>query len=108
LPERYWFTLYLVDYRAEPQASLEWVFPAITGIFPGNSVTNSYKQVQDTSNIFVTGAALFLQNLRASPTDTFTLAVLAYRTGDAICNKYFRNEGDDQWITLGISFTFFC
>jgi gluconate 2-dehydrogenase alpha chain len=45
------------------------------GFSPGDSVTNRYGQVWDTPNIFVTGAAL------------------AYMQGDAIRDRYFRNEG---------------
>ena len=56
------------------------------GTDPGNSVTNSYGQVWDTPNVFVTGAALYPQNPGANPTDT--LAALAYRTGDAIRTQY--------------------
>jgi gluconate 2-dehydrogenase alpha chain len=64
---------------------------AIMGTDPGNSVTNSYGQVWDTPNVFVTGAALFPQNPGANPTGT--VAALAYRTGDAIRDRYFKNPG---------------
>src|SRR5205085_6719517 len=59
---------------------------AIMGSDPGNSVTNSYGQVWDTPNVFVTGAALYPQNPGANPTGT--VAALAYRAGDAIRDKY--------------------
>ena len=54
----------------------------IMGTDPGNSVTNSYGQVWDTPNVFVTGAALFPQNPGANPTGT--VGALAYRTADAL------------------------
>ena len=55
---------------------------AIMGSDPGNSVTNSYGQVWDTPNVYVTGAALYPFNPGFNPTNT--LAALAYRTGDAM------------------------
>ncbi len=64
---------------------------AIMGSAPGNSVTNKYGQVWDTPNLFVTGAALFPQNPGANPTDT--VCALAYLTGDALRDKYFKNPG---------------
>jgi gluconate 2-dehydrogenase alpha chain len=59
---------------------------AIMGEGPGSSVTNTYGQVWDTPNVFVTGATLYPQNPGANPTGT--LAALAYRTGDAIRDRY--------------------
>jgi gluconate 2-dehydrogenase alpha chain len=59
---------------------------AIMGTDPGRSVTNTYGQVWDTPNVFVTGAAQYPQNPGANPTGT--LAALAYRTGDAIRDRY--------------------
>lgn len=56
------------------------------GADPDGSVTNSYGQVWDTPNVFVTGAALFPQNPGANPTGT--VAVLAYRTADAMLDRY--------------------
>jgi gluconate 2-dehydrogenase alpha chain len=55
---------------------------AIMGSDPGNSVTNSYGQVWDTPNVYVTGAALYPFNPGLNPTNT--LAALAYRTADRI------------------------
>jgi gluconate 2-dehydrogenase alpha chain len=52
-------------------------------------VTNTYGQVWDTPNVFVTGAALFPQNSAYNPTGT--VAALAYRTGDAMVKRYFRH-----------------
>jgi gluconate 2-dehydrogenase alpha chain len=62
---------------------------AIMGSDPGNSVTNRYGQVWDTPNVFVTGSALYPQNPGANPTDT--LAALAYMTGDAMRDRYFKD-----------------
>ncbi len=46
----------------------------------------------DTPNVFVTGAALYPQNPGANPTDT--LLALAYRTGDAIRDRYFKHPNE--------------
>ena len=56
---------------------------------PATSVTNSYGQIWGVPNLFVTGAALYPQNPGANPTGT--LAALAYRTGDAIRDRF---DGD--------------
>ena len=42
----------------------------VMGTSPEHSVTNTYGQVWDTPNVFVTGAALFPQNPGANPTGT--------------------------------------
>ena len=57
------------------------------GSDPGSSVTNSYGQVWDTPNVFVTGAALFPQNPSANPTGT--VGALAYRTAEALRDRWF-------------------
>lgn len=64
----------------------------IMGTDLGNSVTNSYGQVWDTPNVFVTGAALFPQNPGADPTGA--VGALAYRTGDAMRERYFESPGE--------------
>lgn len=64
---------------------------AIMGNEPSNSVTNKYGQVWDTPNVFVTGAALYPQNPGFNPTGT--LLALAYWTGDALVEHYFRSPG---------------
>jgi gluconate 2-dehydrogenase alpha chain len=64
---------------------------AIMGNEPNNSVTNKYGQVWDTPNVFVTGAALYPQNPGFNPTGT--LLALAYWTGDALVEHYFRSPG---------------
>ena len=52
------------------------------GIDPSNSVTNTYGQVWDTPNVFVTGAALCPQNPGANPTGT--VGAVTYRAAEAI------------------------
>lgn len=79
------------DYNIHDYQSTHPTGGLIMGTDPGNSVTNSYGQVWDTPNVFVTGAALYPQNPGANPTDT--LCALAYRAGDAIRDQYFKNEG---------------
>jgi len=64
----------------------------IMGTDPGTSVTNSYGQVWDTPNVFVTGAALFPQNPGANPTGT--VGALALRTADALRSRYFDAPGE--------------
>jgi gluconate 2-dehydrogenase alpha chain len=59
----------------------------VMGADPGRSVTNSYGQVWDTPNVFVTGAALFPQNPGANPTGT--IGALTYRTAEAIRERWF-------------------
>ncbi|HEX2863393.1 MAG TPA: GMC family oxidoreductase [Deinococcales bacterium] len=65
---------------------------AIMGSDPSNSVCNKYGQVWDTPNVFVTGAALYPQNPGANPTGT--LMALAYMTGDALRDRYFRRPNE--------------
>jgi len=62
---------------------------ATMGVDLGSSVCNTYGQVWDTPNVFVTGAALFPQNSAYNPTGT--VAALAYRTGDTMAKRYFRH-----------------
>ncbi len=79
----------LGDFSIEPYQSTHINGGAIMGTDPGNSVTNGYGQVWDTPNVFVTGAALYPQNPGANP--SATMGALAYRTGDALKDRYFRN-----------------
>ena len=76
------------DYKIYEYQSTHCTGGAINGTDPGNSVTNSYGQVWDTPNVFVTGAAQYPQNPGANP--TATLLALAYRTGDKIRDSYFK------------------
>jgi gluconate 2-dehydrogenase alpha chain len=80
----------LEPYNIDDYQSTHPTGGAIMGSDPGDSVTNSFGQVWDTPNVFVTGAALFPQNPGPNPTDT--VAALAYRTGDTLRDRYFKNE----------------
>jgi len=64
----------------------------VMGADPGRSVTNSYGQVWDTPNVFVTGAALFPQNPGANPTGT--IGALTLRTAEALRERYFGAPGE--------------
>ena len=77
------------DYNVTAYKSTHITGGAIVGSSPGNSVTNKYGQVWDTPNVFVTGAALFPQNPGANP--SATLCALAFMTGDALVQRYFRD-----------------
>lgn len=79
----------LPDYNITTYKSTHITGGAIMGSSPGNSVTNKYGQVWDTPNLFVTGAALYPQNPGSNPTET--LGALAYMTGDALVEQYFRD-----------------
>lgn len=82
----------LAPYRYDQYQSTHATGGAIMGTNPGNSVTNSYGQVWDTPNVFVTGAALYPQNPGANPTGT--VGALAYRTAEAIRDRYFKAPGE--------------
>lgn len=64
----------------------------IMGTDPGHSVTNTYGQVWDTPNVFVTGAALFPQNPGANPSGT--VGAVTYRAMEAIRDRYFESPGE--------------
>jgi gluconate 2-dehydrogenase alpha chain len=81
----------LQPYNIHEYQSTHCTGGAIMGTDPGNSVTNKYGQVWDTPNVFVTGAALYPQNAGANPTGT--LGALAYMTGDALVQRYFKQSG---------------
>jgi gluconate 2-dehydrogenase alpha chain len=61
----------------------------IMGRSPDRSVVNPYLQHWQVSNLFVLGASAFPQNASANPTPT--ILALAYRTADAIVNRYLKN-----------------
>ena len=82
----------LQPYSIAPYQSTHNTGGAIMGTDPGNSVTNSWGQVWDTPNVFVTGATLFPQNAGMNPTGT--VLALAYRTGDGIINRYVNDPGN--------------
>lgn len=82
----------LGGYRIDKYQSTHPTGGCIMGRDPGDSVTSSYGQVWDTPNVFVTGAALFPQNPGANPTGT--VAALAYRTAEALRDRYFDHPGE--------------
>lgn len=82
----------LPPYRIDEYQSTHATGGAIMGTDPGNSVTNSYGQVWDTPNVFVTGAALFPQNPGANPSGT--VGALAIRTAEALRGRYFSAPGE--------------
>ncbi|PZR52957.1 GMC family oxidoreductase [Xylanimonas oleitrophica] len=82
----------LAPYRIDEYQSTHPNGGAIMGFSPGDSVTNSYGQVWDTPNVFVTGAALFPQNPGANPTGT--VGALAMRTAEAIRDRYLAAPGE--------------
>lgn len=90
-PDRMTVAPELAPYRYDDYQSTHATGGAIMGLDPGDSVTNSYGQVWDTPNVFVTGAALFPQNPGMNPTGT--VGALAYRTAEALRDRYFRNPG---------------
>jgi gluconate 2-dehydrogenase alpha chain len=63
----------------------------IMGTSPDRSVLNPYLQHWQISNLFVLGASSFPQNSASNPTPT--ILALAYRTADAIANRYLKNPG---------------
>jgi len=63
----------------------------IMGASPETSAVNSYQQLWDFSNVFVIGASSFPQNAGLNPTGT--VAALAYRTAEAIVDRYRRSPG---------------
>jgi gluconate 2-dehydrogenase alpha chain len=65
---------------------------AIMGTDPSSSVTNTFGQVWDTPNVFVTGAALFPQNPGANPTGT--VGAVTYRAADAIRDRYLQHRNE--------------
>jgi gluconate 2-dehydrogenase alpha chain len=86
------FTPELAPYNIEDYQSTHPTGGCIMGTDPSTSVTNTYGQVWDTPNVFVTGAALFPQNPGANPTGT--VGAVTYRTSDALRDRYFKNPGE--------------
>lgn len=64
---------------------------AIMGASPETSVVNPYLQHWQIPNLFVLGASSFPQNPSANPTPT--LLALAYRTADAVVDRYLKKPG---------------
>jgi gluconate 2-dehydrogenase alpha chain len=64
---------------------------AIMGTDPKTSAVNPYLQSWDVPNLFVIGASAFPQNAGYNPTGT--VAALAYRSAQAIRERYLRQPG---------------
>ena len=63
----------------------------IMGTSPERSVLNPYLQHWQISNLFILGASSFPQNSASNPTPT--ILALAYRTADAILDRYVKHPG---------------
>lgn len=63
----------------------------IMGRSPEASVTNTWGQHWQMQNLFIIGASTMPCQGAANPTPT--VLALAYRTADALINRYFRNPG---------------
>jgi gluconate 2-dehydrogenase alpha chain len=79
------------SYDATRSQSTHVAGGTIMGSSRDRSVVNSYLQHWQVSNLFVLGASAFPQNASANPTPT--ILALAYRTADAIVNRYLKNPG---------------
>jgi gluconate 2-dehydrogenase alpha chain len=63
----------------------------IMGTSAENSVLNTWSQHWHMPNVWVTGGANFPQNESANP--TLTMLALAYRSADALIERYFKQPG---------------
>ncbi len=63
----------------------------IMGTSPAESVLNPYSQHWQVPNLFVLGASAFPQN--PAPNPTLTVLALAWRTADAIVDRYLKRPG---------------
>jgi len=63
----------------------------IMGISPEHAVVNPYLQHWQLPNLFVLGGSTFPQNASMNPTPT--ILALAYRTADAIVDRYLKDPG---------------
>jgi gluconate 2-dehydrogenase alpha chain len=64
---------------------------AIMGAQPGTSAVNTWLQSWDVTNVFVVGASAFPHNSAYNPTGP--LAALAYRSAEAIRDRYLKHPG---------------
>jgi gluconate 2-dehydrogenase alpha chain len=78
-------------YSSVPYQSTHNCGGAIMGTDPSTSAVNTYMQVWDVPNVFSLGASAFPQNSGYNPTGT--VGALAYRTADAVVNRYVKNPG---------------
>src|SRR5699024_8596541 len=80
----------LQDYDIVPYQSTHNTGGAIMGDDPNVSAVNTYQQVWDAENLFVTGASSFVHNGGCNP--TATVGALAYRAAEGII-KYSKDGG---------------
>lgn len=80
----------LGDYTIVPYQSTHNTGGAIMGDDPEFSAINTYQQVWDAENVFVTGASSFVHNSGCNP--TATVGALAYRAAEGIL-KYSKDGG---------------
>ena len=78
-------------YSSVPYQSTHNCGGAIMGTDPSTSAVNTYMQVWDVPNVFSMGASAFPQNAGYNPTGT--VGALAYRTADAVVQRYVKNPG---------------
>ena len=64
---------------------------AIMGVQPRTSAVNTWLQSWDATNVFVVGASAFPHNSAYNPTGP--VAALAYRTAEAIRDRYLKSPG---------------
>ena len=64
---------------------------AIMGTKPRTSAVNTWLQSWDAPNVFVVGASAFPHNSAYNPTGP--VAALAYRTAEAIRDRYLKSPG---------------
>jgi gluconate 2-dehydrogenase alpha chain len=63
----------------------------VMGTSPADSVVNIYGQHWQASNLFVVGSSVYPQN--PAPNPTTTIIALAYRTADAVVDRYLKKPG---------------
>jgi len=78
-------------YSVVPYQSTHNTGGAIMGTDPSKSVVNTYQQVWDVPNVFSVGASSIPQNPAYNPTGT--VGALAYRTVEAVVNRFVKNPG---------------
>ena len=89
--KHYTLTPLAARYSVVPYQSTHNCGGAVMGTDPATSAVNTYMQVWGTPNLFVMGASAFPQNAGYNPTGT--VAALAYRTADAVVNRYVKSPG---------------
>jgi gluconate 2-dehydrogenase alpha chain len=90
-PESFVVNPLSAHYSSVPYQSTHNCGGAIMGTDPSTSAVNTYMQVWDVPNVFSMGASAFPQNSGYNPTGT--VGALAYRTADAVVNRYVKTPG---------------